>query len=285
MRRIAGILALAALGAAAGRAVTCASGQAHIVDTVQLADGSAAAGQIYVTGPTAAGGAVVTVARSTLHVAIGSGGAVDFCLAGGVAWRYDAEYRLTVAGRAMPSYTERWFAPAAGTLTIRQLWGGTGVPQYLVSPQQINPFGLSAGQVWVWDGTSFVAASVGAGVGVVVSINIPDPESGDLVVWEMAPAIHLTRISCNTVGGTGATINLDKRTEAAPDTDTGNHLLSSDLTCTTGSFVSATAFANDSTQCGGTSTCAVASRMPVAILVTGVAGTVGLRVFLEYTVD
>jgi hypothetical protein len=36
-------------------------------------------------------------------------------------------------------------------------------PQYLVSPQQINPAGLTAGQAWLWNGSSYVAGDVGNG--------------------------------------------------------------------------------------------------------------------------
>ncbi len=142
------------------RAVTCPAGVTHIVGTVPRSDGSAAAGTITVSGPTVQGGNV-PFDRQTVTIAAG---AVDFCLVGGPGYRYDAIYELLVGGTRIPSYTERWIVPATtNVMTIQMLWGGSSAPQFLVSPQQINPAGLSAGQVWVWNGTAYAPGSGGGG--------------------------------------------------------------------------------------------------------------------------
>lgn len=141
----------------------CPSGTTHIVSTVTTADGTAAFGKISAKGPSSPSG---SVASTTVTVTIGTAGAVDFCLVGGVANRYTATYLLTSStGRATNSYSEVWMVPStASVLTIPQLWGGSAAPQYLVSPQQINPAGLNAGQIWVWDGTAY-SPGTGGGSG------------------------------------------------------------------------------------------------------------------------
>lgn len=144
-------------------AVTCPSGTTHIVSTVTTADGTAAFGKISAKGPSSPSG---SVASTTVTITIGTAGAVDFCLVGGVANRYTATYLLTSStGRATNSYSEFWMVPStASVLTIPMLWGGSAAPQYLVSPQQINPAGLTAGQIWVWDGTAY-SPGTGGGSG------------------------------------------------------------------------------------------------------------------------
>src|SRR5436305_10616853 len=90
----------------------CPSGVTHIVDTLLSGDGTTPAyGKILVSGPSSPAGSVVS---STISVTIGSGGAVDFCLAGGVASQYTAASLLTTStGRATNSYTETWLVPNA----------------------------------------------------------------------------------------------------------------------------------------------------------------------------
>jgi hypothetical protein len=146
-------------------AVTCPSGTTHIQDTPLLSDGSPAYGKILVKGPSSPAGSVLS---TTITITIGTvAPTVDACLAGGVATKYTASYLLTSStGRPTNSYSETWIVPATSSvLLIRQLWGGSAAPQYLVSPQQINPAGLISGQTWVWDGTSFVPGTGGGSGG------------------------------------------------------------------------------------------------------------------------
>jgi hypothetical protein len=110
-------------------------------------------------------------------------------------------------------------------------------------------------------------------------------DSGLFTVISPATAIHLTRIWCAIQGSTNVVVNLDKRTEAAIGTDTGNHLLSSDLTAVTGGANTST-FANGAGQCGGTGTCAIAAHAPVVAIFTSVSGTPNtLQCTVDYTVD
>jgi hypothetical protein len=143
--------------------VTCPSGVTHILDNLKTSDGSTPAyGKLLLKGPSNPSGSVLS---TTTSVTIGANGLVDFCLVGGVATQYTVAYLLTdVTGRATNSYTELWIVPAAiASQTVKQLWGGSSAPHYLVSPQQINPAGLTAGQTWVWDGNSYVPGTGGGG--------------------------------------------------------------------------------------------------------------------------
>jgi hypothetical protein len=110
-------------------------------------------------------------------------------------------------------------------------------------------------------------------------------DSGLFTVLYPATAIHLTRLWCSVQGATNVVLNLDKRTEAAIGTDTGNHLLGSDLTAVTGGANTAT-FANGAGQCGGTGSCAIAAHAPVVATFTSVSGTpTSLQCGGDYTVD
>jgi hypothetical protein len=63
--------------------------------------------------------------------------------------------------------------PGDTLLASYRLTDTSSPPQGLVSPQQINSAGLSAGQMWVWDGTSYIpgtGGSVGGGGGTWGSI-------------------------------------------------------------------------------------------------------------------
>jgi hypothetical protein len=151
-----------ALGIPAAHGV-CATGVTRIADTLVLADqATEMRGTITLRGPSAPSGGVVA---STLRITIGNGGAVDFCLSGGPGWKYDATFALVDAtGKPTDQFTERWIVPKTSVaMTREKLWGGSSAPQFLVSPQQINPAGLVAGQTWIWDGTSYGAGTTGGG--------------------------------------------------------------------------------------------------------------------------
>jgi hypothetical protein len=158
------LIALGLLLAASAHAATCPAGTTHIVDTLLLADGATPMrGTIAVRGPSAPAGSTVA---GTTTVTIATGGVVDFCLTGGPGWKYDATFSLKDANdRPTDQFTERWIVPAtAAVLTRARLWGGSSAPQFLVSPQQLNPAGLNAGQGWIWDGSSWVPGSGGTSI-------------------------------------------------------------------------------------------------------------------------
>jgi hypothetical protein len=115
---------------------------------------------------------------------------------------------------------------------------------------------------------------------------VDNTDSGKLQ-WEEAKPIHLTRVYGSVVGATNASINLDKRSESTPNTDTGNHLLGGDLTITT-TGANTNTFANGSGQCGSTLNCAIATHTNVVLTITSVSGAAtgdAMRVTVEYTVD
>jgi hypothetical protein len=110
-------------------------------------------------------------------------------------------------------------------------------------------------------------------------------DSGLILVIDPPTAITLTRVYCASNGGTNAVINLDKRTEGSIGTDSGNHLLGSDLTAVN-SGATTTTFANGGSQCGGTSSCAISAHAPVVLTITSISGTPNaLNCSVDYTVN
>jgi hypothetical protein len=137
-----------------------ASAATHIHSTLLLNDGvTPMAGKIFVSGPAGSSGFPST----SQPVAIGPGGVVDFSLVGCPGCAYRAQYQLvSPAGIVSQNFEEKWIVPdTVATITINQLWGGSSAPQYLISPQQQNPAGLSPGQLWVWSGTAWVPGTAG----------------------------------------------------------------------------------------------------------------------------
>lgn len=107
------------------------------------------------------------------------------------------------------------------------------------------------------------------------------------IQFEMGQNVHLTRAYCNVLTATNMVVNFDKRSESSPNSDTGNHLLGSDLTCTTTGANTST-FANGASQCGGTSSCAVALHNNIVLTITSQSGGAtgdAARVCVEGTID
>jgi hypothetical protein len=110
----------------------------------------------------------------------------------------------------------------------------------------------------------------------IKSMTLFDPVTGDSgrIQISFPTAVTITRVSCSVKAATSATINLDERAEATPDT-TGTAVLTSGLACDTDTEVSTT-FTN----------AGIAARVPVALTISAVSGTPDtLRVHVEYTVD
>jgi hypothetical protein len=107
------------------------------------------------------------------------------------------------------------------------------------------------------------------------------PVAGDdglITILDSATAIHLTRVSCGVGGTTSVVVNLVK----------GGASLIADMTATAGdaNTVIATTWANGSSQCGGTSSCAVAAHAPVTVHIGTISGTpTALSCAVDYTVD
>jgi len=96
-----------------------------------------------------------------------------------------------------------------------------------------------------------------------------NPNANDVIrIGTTAFPIHLNSTECAITGSTSATINLDVRT--AMGTDSGSHLLASDLTATTSETTGSTW---SSGPCGGTSSCGVAAGKILVGIVTGLSGT------------
>jgi hypothetical protein len=133
--------------------------------------------------------------------------------------------------------------------------------------------------------TAFLPTSAQTRTAGVTDLAPATSDSGLILVINPATAITLTRVYCAVQGSTNVVMNLDKRTEGAIGTDSGAHLLSSDLTAaSTGANTST--FANGSSQCGGTASCAVAAHMPVVLTITSISGSpTALNCSVDYTVN
>lgn len=110
----------------------------------------------------------------------------------------------------------------------------------------------------------------------IKSITIFDPVTGDSgrIQFEFPAAVTITSITCSVKAATSATINLDERSQATPDTS-GTAVLTSDLACDTDSATSTT-FSNAS----------IAANVPVALTISAVSGTPDtLRVHISYSVN
>jgi hypothetical protein len=110
----------------------------------------------------------------------------------------------------------------------------------------------------------------------VKGITVFDPVTGDAGrVQIMFPsAVTITRVACSVKAATSATIQLDERAAATPDT-AGTSVLTSSLVCDTNQEVT-TSFAN----------AGIAAQVPVALVISAVSGTPDtLRIFIEYLVD
>ena len=114
--------------------------------------------------------------------------------------------------------------------------------------------------------------------------NLQAPASGDdniYAVFDPPVAIHLRRFACGVTGSSTPSV-VSNLYESGPVS------LLADQTCTSGSVetVTTTTWANGSSQCGATTSCAVAAHTPITLHVGTISGTVtNLAISVEYTVD
>lgn len=133
--------------------------------------------------------------------------------------------------------------------------------------------GSSGHRQYVCDSTNTWRPIAGAGMR---SISLESPVTADSGKFQIMfdQAVTITRVACSVAAATSATINLDERVAATPNT-AGTAVLTSELVCDTDEAASTT-FSNAT----------VAARVPLALLITGTSGTPGvLRVNVSYTVD
>ncbi|MGA3095261.1 MAG: hypothetical protein ABSF25_02305 [Bryobacteraceae bacterium] len=194
---------------------------------------------------------------------------------------------LFAQSTAMGSRTMEGAWDASGAQTTKPARTGTALPAACSSGEAFFMTGAPGGQSLYLckpDNTWTPAA------GGARSISITDmapvaADSGLILVIDPPAPIHLTRVYCAVQGGANVVLNLDKRAEGSMGADSGAHLLATDLTAVSGGATTST-FANGSSQCGGTSSCAVAAHSPVAITFTSVGGApTALNCSVDYTVD
>lgn len=164
---------------------------------------------------------------------------------------------------------------ASGATTTKPAKTGTTDPAtcavgefFVNTTTASNPLTKQCVATNIW-GTTASAARV-------QSLTVFDPVTGDSGrVQVMFPyPVTITSVSCSVKAATSATINLDERAFATPDT-AGTAVLTSALACTTTGATSST-FSN----------AGIAANVPLALLITAVSGTPDtLRVYVTYTVN
>ena len=143
--------------------------------------------------------------------------------------------------------------------------------------------GTSAGNCLTLNGSGLVPvanlpAAIDTRTVTVTDVGPVTADDGLSVVLDSATAVHLTRISCGVTGTTSVIINLVKATVS----------LIADMTATAGDVntVVQTTWANGSSQCGGTTSCAVAAHTPVTLHIGTISGTpTSVSCSLDYTID
>jgi hypothetical protein len=117
-----------------------------------------------------------------------------------------------------------------------------------------------------------------------VVFDLQSPTSSDdsiYAIFDPPVAIHLRRFACGVTGSSTPSV-------VANFYESGPVSLLADQTCTSGSVetVITTTWANGSSQCGATTSCAVPAHTPITLHVGTVSGTVtNLAIAVEYTVD
>jgi hypothetical protein len=117
-----------------------------------------------------------------------------------------------------------------------------------------------------------------------VVFDLQAPTSSDdsiYAIFDPPVAVHLRRFACGVTGSSTPSV-------VANLYESGPVSLLADQTCTYGSVETliTTTWANGSSQCGATTSCAVAAHTPITLHVGTVSGTVtNLAISVEYTVD
>lgn len=153
-------------------------------------------------------------------------------------------------------------APTTGQILVGNAGGTAYVPKTMSGDITIDNNGVAsaASKLKVWS----------------ANFTLFDPVTGDSgrVQFRLPFAGTVTSVACSVKAATSATINLDERAVATPDT-TGVAVLTSGLVCDTDSAVSTT-FTNPT----------LAADVPVALTISAVSGTPDtLRVHLKGTID
>ncbi len=194
---------------------------------------------------------------------------------------------LFAQSTAMGSRTMEGAWDASGAQTTKPARTGTALPAACSSgevffltgaPGGQNLYLCNPGATWTLAGGGARSISitdmapVAADSGLILAVNPPTP-------------IHLTRVYCAVQGSGNVVVNLDKRAEGTIGADSGAHLLGPDLAAAT-SGASTSTFANGTSQCGGTSSCAIPAHSPVVLTFTSVSGApAALNCSVDYTVD
>jgi len=214
-------------------------------------------------------------AGSKTYVTLGAAGSFSVQLAPTIGAApagstYSVDYSLGTA-----FVHEIWIVPISlapiNLAAVRVIWPkapNVSIP----SSQFLPPPGCVSTQVLRWTTAGWICAPDNTGA-VTFDVETPAPSDSGLFQWKPKNGVTLTRISCSTDSGTAA-INLEVRTEAAPNTP-GTPVLTSPVTCTPSTGVATTFSAS-----------AVPGTAPVVLNISSVTGApLVVRVHVEYQLN
>jgi hypothetical protein len=133
------------------------------------------------------------------------------------------------------------------------------------------------------DGAVTTAKAAASLKTVTKSLAIFEPTTTDSgrVQIQLPTASTITRVSCAVKAATSVTVNLNKRSEATPDTG-GTDVLSAGLVCDTNAQTSCSSGCDVNTI----TSAGVSARQLVALTISATSGTPDtLRLHVEYTID
>jgi len=208
------------------------------------------------------GGGSATPGGSDTQVQFNDGGV----LGGDAGLTYDKTTDILTVGTAGTQGSTQWTTGAmtAGAASTVKLGAHTG------------------DKLAVSKGGGTVTEVMDKAVKFTKSFNILTPTASDtnLVQMAFAQAITITRVYCSTDTGT-ATMNLDERAEATPNT-AGTDVLSAAIVCDTGTRTSCASGCDVNTITNAT----IAANVPLNVQIGSVASAPNVvRFHIDYTID
>jgi len=164
-----------------------------IADTIFTADGSLASGRAEISWPAFQSGAGPIIGAGSKRVDFTNGAFSTVLEATTSATPANVSYRVRFAILDRDWWVERWVVPTGGPHTIAAVRVVTvPTPALAILLSQIAPSGASSGQVPVFNGSSWLPGTVGAGSGL-------DCSSPATLTIDAAGAVTVSATACYLV--------------------------------------------------------------------------------------